>query len=590
MNTACAAGTGSFLEEQASKLQVDIKNDFSDLALESQCPAWLGERCTVFMESDLVHYQQQGARLRDLTAGLAYAVVENYLKRVVGNRLIGENVFFQGGVAWNDSVIAAFRAVTGRTITVPPHHDVIGAVGAAILAMEEMDSRSKENHNNGHGRTQFRGFGQGRGDYETTSFVCQGCPNACEINRIAVDGQAPVFYGSRCGRYDRQESFDGRDLPDLFAERQALLMGDYAPPVEKKERLRIGIPRTLHFYDLFPYWRTFFGELDMDVVLSEPTNPQIAHYTKECAVLEACYPAKLVYGHVIDLLKRPPEAAQSADLLFLPSILDRENTQPGQVENKYCPYIPAMPYLVSELAEKERVRVLRFPYHMQRSAVKKENLKGLAAELGVSHRAILRADQAAMEAQASFYGALRRRGREIAGWLKSRAANGQGITAAVVVGRPYNTCDLSINLNLPYKLRKLGVLAIPLDCLPLDTADISVDHPNMYWRSGQDILAGAALVRHNPRLQAIFVSSFLCGPDSFLVSYFRRMMRGKPYLELEIDDHTADAGLVTRCEAFFESLAMNQPRQRNTYEPEWEDVLHPPYERSLSGISSRVPG
>jgi len=135
MNNACAAGTGSFLQEQADRLKIRIEEQFSKLAFSSPCPAALGERCTVFMESDIVHHQQQGARVPDLTAGLAYSIVENYLNRVVNGRPIGSRVFFQGGVASNAAVVSAFSSITGRAITVPPNHDVTGAIGVAILAL-----------------------------------------------------------------------------------------------------------------------------------------------------------------------------------------------------------------------------------------------------------------------------------------------------------------------------------------------------------------------------------------------------------------------------------------------------------------------
>ena len=124
----------------------------------------------------------------------------------------------------------------------------------------------------------------------------------------------------------------------------------------------------------------------------------------------------------------------------------------------------------------------------------------------------------------------------------------------MIVGRTYNTCDLGACLDLPFKLRRLGVLAIPLEYLPVDSVDISDQYRDMYWRSGQRILAAAVLVEKDPRLQAIYLTNFNCGPDSFLISYFRRLMNGKPFLELEVDDHTADAGMLTRCEAFFDGL------------------------------------
>ena len=137
MNKVCAAGTGSFLEEQAEKLDISIKEEFSTLALAAPKPVRMGERCTVFIESDLIHHQQQGARKDDLIAGLSYSIVQNYLNRVVGDRRIGNRVFFQGGTAFNRGVVAAFEKVLNKEIIVPENHDVTGAIGVAILAKEE---------------------------------------------------------------------------------------------------------------------------------------------------------------------------------------------------------------------------------------------------------------------------------------------------------------------------------------------------------------------------------------------------------------------------------------------------------------------
>ena len=120
----------------------------------------------------------------------------------------------------------------------------------------------------------------------------------------------------------------------------------------------------------------------------------------------------------------------------------------------------------------------------------------------------------------------------------------------------YNTTDLGASLDLPYKLRRIGVLPIPVDYLAGSAADISDDYPDMYWRSGQSILGAAKLIAADPRLQAIYLTNFNCGPDSFLITYLPRMMGAKPFLEVEIDDHTADAGIITRCEAFFDSLTI----------------------------------
>jgi predicted CoA-substrate-specific enzyme activase len=545
MNSACAAGTGSFLEEQAERLKIDIQQDFSRLALSSAAPACLGERCTVFMESDLVHHQQQGAQVDELAAGLAYSIAQNYLNRVVDGRPVGRNIFFQGGVAGNASVVAGMQILTGRRITVPPHHDVTGAIGAAILAMEGMDDR----------QTRFKGFDLGAREYCATVFECKACPNLCEVSKVVIANEPPIFYGARCERFEEARRVPAHrgeaPIPDLFAERAALLIGDYAPPNGRRNgRIRVAIPRVLVFHDLFPYWRTFFGNLDIELVVSESTNPRIVRRTLEQAPVETCLPVKLVYGHVIDLVE------QDVDFVFLPSVVNRENVAPGQTANMYCPFIPAATHLVRahvDVADCQD-KILQVPLHLSWEKVRDKELKRLADQLGVAKKRIGAAAAAAASAQREFYTALRRRGRDVLQDLDARRL------AAVLVGRPYNACDPGACQDLPFKVRKLGVLPIPMDFLPLETVDVSARYGNMFWRSGQDILAAATIIRDNPRLHAIYLTNFNCGPDSFIMSFFREIMGDEPFLALELDDHMADAGVITRCEAFFESLSVGRGR------------------------------
>lgn len=543
MNNACAAGTGSFLEEQADRLKVSIRGEFQELALSAPAPACLGERCTVFMESDLIHHQQRGAKAENLTAGLAYSIVHNYMNRVVNTRPVGKRVFFQGGVAHNAAVASAFEAALGRPITVPPHHDVTGAIGVALLAREEMQRHPSR-------RTCFRGFDASGRDYRSRSFICKACPNLCEVKKVTIDGEAPLFYGARCERFEAA----GRDaasldsIPDLFAHRQRLLLENWEEPGPRGARTRIGIPRSLAFHDLFPWWRTFFAELGMDVVLSSDTNSEIVRLTAQTAAAETCYPVKLAFGHVAELL------GKDVDFVFLPSVLDREDAGPGQTRNHYCPYIPAAPHMVAAHVGRgaDAARYLTFPFHMQQPVARRRELGVLAGRLGVSRRRVLAAAEKGDAAQAAFYRSLRALGHT------ALASLGHERTGVVVVGRPYNTCDLGVCQDLPRKLRKLGVLPIPMDLLGGMGVDLGEDHRDMYWRSGQAILGTARLVAAHPHLQAIYLTSFHCGPDSFLLTYFRREMAGKPFLELEVDDHTAEAGIVTRCEAFLDSLHIHR--------------------------------
>jgi len=195
MNKVCAAGTGSFLEEQAERLGMDIR-DFGETALEASCPASLGERCTVFMESDVIAHQSVGTSVDNMVAGLSYSIVRNYLHRVVGEKRIGNRIFFQGGTAFNRGVVAAFNSVLGegKSVIVPPHHDVTGAIGVALLARDEKP---------GAAASLFRGFSLGDAEYSQDSFICSACSNQCEIHRITLEGDRELFYGGRCEKYEQ---------------------------------------------------------------------------------------------------------------------------------------------------------------------------------------------------------------------------------------------------------------------------------------------------------------------------------------------------------------------------------------------------
>lgn len=553
MNNACAAGTGSFLQEQADRLKIKVEREFSELAFASPCPAALGERCTVFMESDIVHHQQRGAKVPDLTAGLAYSIAENYLNRVVNSRPLGHHIFFQGGVAANSSVVAALREITRRPITVPRNHDVTGAIGVAILAREEMARQAARGECE---ITRFRGFDLADRHYESEVFECRACPNLCEVRKIVIEGEAPVFFGARCDKFEeagRGVSTAWRTIPDLFAERQTALLDGWTDPGPRGEgstsRLRVGMLRNLSFYDLFPFWRAFLDHLGCDVVLSAPTNPDIVRHTHERAVAESCFPVKLAFGHLVDVVRK------DVDMLFLPSMMTRENAAEGQPHNHYCPLIPATPHLLMQNlpADMPVPRIVNKALHFHDATGRRTELRAIAAALtGASSRVADDATETGWRALQRFQETVRARGLEV---LESLA---EGLPGVVVVGRPYTSNDTGANLDLPYKLRRLGVLPMPMDYLPLDRVGVPGRYDDMFWRSGQDILRAAAMVRDDPHLQAIYLTNFNCGPDAFLLTYFRETLGGKPFLELEVDDHTADAGMITRCEAFFDSLNLGR--------------------------------
>ncbi len=197
MNTVCAAGTGAFLDQQAARLGIDIAN-VGALALQSKTPVRIAGRCTVFAESDMIHKQQMGHRVEDILYGLCQAMARNYLNNVGLGKDIRKLVVFQGGVAFNQGMIRAFEETLEMPVLVPPHHEVMGALGAAMLAREAL-----ARHN---AVTQFKGFSVSDLAYRTRSFECHHCPNHCEIVQVSVDNRVVARWGGRCERWDMTEA------------------------------------------------------------------------------------------------------------------------------------------------------------------------------------------------------------------------------------------------------------------------------------------------------------------------------------------------------------------------------------------------
>jgi predicted CoA-substrate-specific enzyme activase len=552
MNKVCAAGTGSFLEEQAEKLGINIVGQFGEMALASKSPSKLGDRCTVFMESDLNSHSQKGEPVENLVGGLAYSIVHNYLNRVVGNKPVGNRIFFQGGVTNNKSVVSAFEKVTGKPITVPPHFDVTGAIGAAILARESMAKGQK---------TRFKGFEIRNRSYVTDNFECKRCNNHCEIRRIRVEGdKKPLYYGGRCDYYDvRERKGKGKEIPNYFVERQKMLIGNYKPEPDTS-KLIIGIPKGLMvYYQQFPLWRTFFERLGFSIMISGDTDRTIITRSLETMVAETCYPVEVLHGHLLDLHEK------GADYIFTPFIVNAAGAEDNPTSNCNCPWIQTYSYLLGaafndrkDITRKMLTPVLHFRYP---KVVSRELAEFMKSNFGIPFKKSNEALRQAYLAQAEFEKAVIDRGKEV---LESLPSDKQ---AMGIIGRPYNSADPSLNLDLIEKLIRMDIVPIPLDYLPLRDENIFEDYRSMYWPNGQKILAGAGIIAKDKRLYAIYIGNFRCGPDSFLQHFVHREMKGKPFLHLEVDEHSADAGMITRIEAFLDSLS-GYEKQRDIKAPD----------------------
>ena len=560
MNHACAAGTGSFLEEQAQRLNINIDKEFAQTAYESRSPIKLGERCTVFMESDLLSYQQQGAQTADLVAGLSYSIVANYLNRVVGRRKIGDNICFQGGTAFNMAVWSAFEKVTGKKICVPDHHEVTGALGAAAIAAEYRKNTIEQG---GVTESKFRGFENMVSiQYSVESFTCEHCPNHCEIKQVKLSDSEPLYYGSRCDRYNLKKKKTAKiSRLDAFEYRRRKLL-EFAGLSENqksqtKTKATIGIPMALINWQLLPLFGRFFKELGFEVVLSGWTNKRIIRAGVESVTAQPCFPVKVANGHIAELIDK------GVDYIFVPSVVTMTPSFPQNRHNQLCPYVQSFAYQANAAfgdrlgKTKLLTVVMRFG---EGDKLRRQGFIELGQKLGLSSSAVRKAVKEAFCAQVGFEQALKEKGAEIL------ARTGPDQKLFVLVCRPYNGCDDGLNLQLSAKLSELGVEAIPMDMLDFTNAALTDQwlHRQMYWTYGQKILRAAEIIKDDPRLFAIYLSNFACGPDSFILTFFKDIMARKPCLLLELDEHSADAGVITRLEAFLESLKNYRPGAEKT--------------------------
>jgi len=534
MNKVCAAGTGSFLQEQAARLGIRIE-EFSGLAFDSKSPADLGTRCTVFMESDLIHHQQVGLPKIDLIAGLSYSVANNYIEKVVGNKKIGNRIYFQGGVASNKSVAAAFENILGKQITVPEQHNVTGAIGAALLARERRRERQE--------KSNFVGFDLRHRTYQVKTFECQHCPNHCDVKRVLIGGRQESFYGGICDRYElKAGDTERKDLPDLFKEWEDMFFSYYKEEEFAPGSPVIGIPRILMFFEQFPLWAAFFKELGIRVVLSDKTNSRLIHRGLQEVLAETCYPVKVAYGHMVNLMEK------GVDHIFLPCVIDLEKDRDDVDRSYNCPYIQAIPFILKAAFEtKVKIKSPTIFMAKEQRNLEKQMVE-IGREFGKTKKDVDSAISIALRSQEEFERMRLKRGQEI---LESLREDEQAI---VVIGKPYNVHDTGLNLNISKKLRKLGVTAIPYDMLPLDTVELPPHYSNLVWKNEQNLLRSALLSKTIKNLNPIMVTNYGCGPDAFFAKYLEDTMGEDPYLVLEVDEHSGDAGMVTRIEAFLDTL------------------------------------
>jgi activator of 2-hydroxyglutaryl-CoA dehydratase/predicted nucleotide-binding protein (sugar kinase/HSP70/actin superfamily) len=557
MNEACSAGTGSFIEEQGRRLG---GLDAPALAVEAiaadGCVA-LGQHCAVFMAEILDEAAAAGVERGHIVAGLYDSVIQNYLNRVKGSRSVGQVIFCQGMPFSADALAAAVARQTGAEVIVPPSPGTVGAFGIALLAREALGERLRA------APLDPQRFLAARVERKE-QFVCQstqgcgGSGNLCRIDRLRtlVEGQRQAFtWGGACSLYDKgtrgAKLPDG--APDPFREREALVEdllarlgagASAAAPARPGARpaRRVAIAESFQLKGLFPFFATFLRSLGLDLRVARASGHAQLRRGIEAANIPYCAPMQQYHGLVAEM------AEADADFVFLPMLRDLPPVK-DEKHTWLCPIVQGSTDVVRRdlgalLGDRVLAPVFRAgPGFLEADAFLRA-CEGLAASVGVTERRIVEdAHAAAREEQLRFDEAC----LDIGQRALARCA-AEAMLPVVVLGRAYTIHDDVLNSNVPALLREQGAVAIPVDCWP--TADDTPLVPGAFWGYTQRILRAAHEVRRMEGVYSVFTSNYACGPDSFTLHHYARLMEGKPYAIIETDGHAGDAGTKTRVEAF----------------------------------------
>jgi predicted CoA-substrate-specific enzyme activase len=549
MNEACSAGTGSFLEESAFETLGVRMEDIAGVALKGRQPPNFNDQCAAFIASDIKNAIHEGVAHEDILAGLVYSICMNYSNRVKGNRPVGEKVFMQGGVCYNQAVPLAMAALVGKPIVVPPEPGLMGAFGVALEVQKRIDSGLMSEKRFDLGSLAGREVVYGK------TFTCRGgkekCDRRCPIAVIEVEGQKYPF-GGACNRYyniRHNVRYEVEQL-DLVSLRQKLVFETHGvapvPGAGSASRGRVGMNRSFLVNTFYPLYSHFFSRLGFEVVL--PDLPTQEGIDQRGAAF--CYPVELAHGFFDTLLKSetPP------DFIFLPHFKAVPNLDDGSSpQSQVCPLVQGETYYLQtsfrrrlDRLAQQGTRLITPLIDLSRGIESAEEpLLEAARQMGASRRSGREAFAAALQRQLGCFAEMRAAGRRMLAEIESDPQK----FGVVLFSRPYNGLAEEAHMGIPHKFASRGIPVIPLDFLDLEQ-ERSKRH--MYWGMGKLLMKAARMVEKQPQLFGTYITNFSCGPDSFVISYFRDIMGRKPSLTLELDSHTADAGLETRVEAFLD--------------------------------------
>ena len=584
MNYACAAGTGSFIEEQARRLGVSLER-FAAMAAGSEAP-YTSDRCTVYMERDLGLLLAEGWSGEAVAAAVLHSVRDNYLSKVVGRSPLGEHIVFQGATGRNSALVAAFEQRLGRRIHVSPFCHLTGALGAALIAREAFPAA----------RGQDSAFLWESEGIQLSQEACALCANRCLLTVAAVDGRS-AGWGMKCGREyaSQRRAEETASAPERrFAEAMRPLLepqaGESAGGAEPggagkaaatdaqvtaaakaaaRARIRIGLPLALYGASLYPLWRLFLSRLGFRVEASRPGRRTLER-GKGLVNSDFCAPMVAAHGHVEQL------AESGVDWLYFPAVINEHDPDlEGELQFRkkksddyFCYYSQYLPTIVAKLTTLELGERLLSPLVFFHRKSLEEVARDIHAELSRAFpdlgleetlEALTEARRLYAEARSRWVALASEALRPGRGAAPGAASEGPG-PRVVLLGRPYVVFDPALNLGLPRKLEELGAEVYWQEELDLDGFEPSYARQyleRMHWHYGKQILKAAEYCAATPGLYTVFLTCFRCSPDAFLISYVKDICEryGKPFLVLQLDEHASDVGYTTRLEAGLRSFA-----------------------------------
>ncbi len=545
LNEACSAGCGSFIETFATSLNLSVQN-FAKEAIFAPHPIDLGTRCTVFMNSKVKQAQKEGASVADISSGLAYSVIKNALFKVIkvsDASELGKNIVVQGGTFYNDAVLRAFEKIANCQAVRPDIAGIMGAFGAALIA--------RENYEPGFETTFLSESQLDALVFETSMAKCQGCTNNCRLTINRFTGGRQYISGNRCERgLGKAKTENG--IPNLFEYKLKKLFSYKPLEGDAVTRGAVGIPRVLNMYENYPFWYTFFTELGYRVVLSPASTHKIYEMGIESIPSESeCYPAKIVHGHIMWLIK------QNVDFIFYPSLF-YERQEFSEAGNHYnCPIVTSYPENIKNNVEEISRGEVKFSNPFMAFTSEFTALEALKKEFkDIPEWKVTKAVRAAWEEQDKVRQDIREKGEETVKYLND--TKGKGI---VLAGRPYHL-DPEINHGIPELITSYGFAVLTEDSVshlaeperPLIVMDQWMYHSRLY--------AAASFVKTTENLDLIQLNSFGCGLDAVTTDQVNDILSDsdKIYTCLKIDEVNNLGAARIRVRSLISALSVKEKR------------------------------